>query len=123
MKAVVVRTAKDIRRADGSVIRFDSNAAVLINNQSEPVGYPHLRAGAARTARQEPRQDHFARPGGAVMAAKIKKGDRVVVMAGRDKGKTGEVRRVMPDEGRAIVAGVNTCVATPSRAPRPRAAS
>jgi large subunit ribosomal protein L14 len=38
MKAVVVRTAKDIRRADGSVIRFDSNAAVLINNQSEPIG-------------------------------------------------------------------------------------
>ncbi len=41
------------------------------------------------------------------MAAKIKKGDKVVVMAGRDKGKTGEVRQVMPDEGRAIVAGVN----------------
>jgi large subunit ribosomal protein L24 len=41
------------------------------------------------------------------MAAKIKKGDKVVVMAGRDKGRTGEVRQVMPDEGRAIVAGVN----------------
>ena len=41
------------------------------------------------------------------MAAKIKKGDRVVVVAGRDKGKTGEVRQVMPVEGRAIVAGVN----------------
>src|SRR4051794_15069024 len=38
MKAVVVRARKDIRRADGSVIRFDRNAAVLINNQSEPVG-------------------------------------------------------------------------------------
>lgn len=38
MKAVVVRTAKDIRRTDGSVIRFDRNAAVLINNQSEPIG-------------------------------------------------------------------------------------
>ena len=38
MKAVVVRTAKDIRRVDGSVIRFDRNAAVLINNQKEPVG-------------------------------------------------------------------------------------
>ncbi|MBI1262236.1 MAG: 50S ribosomal protein L14 [Rhizobiales bacterium] len=38
MKAVVVRTAKDIQRADGSVIRFDSNAAVLINGQGEPVG-------------------------------------------------------------------------------------
>ena len=38
MKAVVVRTAKDILRPDGSVIRFDSNAAVLINNQKEPIG-------------------------------------------------------------------------------------
>jgi large subunit ribosomal protein L14 len=38
MKAVVVRTAKDIRRVDGSVIRFDRNAAVLITPQGEPVG-------------------------------------------------------------------------------------
>ena len=38
MKAVVVRTAKDIRRIDGSVIRFDRNAAVLNNNQKEPIG-------------------------------------------------------------------------------------
>jgi large subunit ribosomal protein L14 len=38
MKAVVVRTAKAIRRLDGSVIRFDRNAAVLINNQKEPIG-------------------------------------------------------------------------------------
>jgi large subunit ribosomal protein L14 len=38
MKAVVVRTATAIRRADGSVIRFDRNAAVLINNQKEPIG-------------------------------------------------------------------------------------
>ena len=38
MKAVVVRVSKDIRRPDGSVIRFDRNAAVLINAQSEPVG-------------------------------------------------------------------------------------
>ena len=38
MKAVVVRTAKDIHRTDGSTIRFDGNAAVLINNQGEPIG-------------------------------------------------------------------------------------
>lgn len=38
MKAVVVRTAKDIRRVDGSVIRFDRNAAVLINKSNEPIG-------------------------------------------------------------------------------------
>lgn len=37
-KAVVVRTAKDIRRGDGSVIRFDRNAAVLINAAGEPIG-------------------------------------------------------------------------------------
>ncbi len=38
VQAVVVRTAKDIRRADGSAIRFDRNAAVLINKQGEPIG-------------------------------------------------------------------------------------
>jgi large subunit ribosomal protein L14 len=36
--AVVVRTAKEIRRADGSAIRFDGNAAVLINKDNEPIG-------------------------------------------------------------------------------------
>ena len=36
--AVVVRTAKDIRRPDGSVIRFDKNAAVLVDNKKEPIG-------------------------------------------------------------------------------------
>jgi len=38
MKAVVVRTAKEIGRPDGSYIRFDNNSAVLIDNQKEPVG-------------------------------------------------------------------------------------
>ena len=38
LRAVIVRTAKDIRRNDGTVIRFDRNAAVLINKQGEPIG-------------------------------------------------------------------------------------
>ena len=38
LKAVVVRTAKEVRRPDGSFIRFDDNSAVLINNQREPLG-------------------------------------------------------------------------------------
>ncbi len=38
MKAVIVRTSFPVRRSDGSVICFDSNAAVLINNQREPIG-------------------------------------------------------------------------------------
>jgi large subunit ribosomal protein L24 len=41
------------------------------------------------------------------MAAKIKKGDKVVVITGRDKGKSGEVISVRPTEGRAVVRGVN----------------
>ena len=41
------------------------------------------------------------------MAAKIKKGDKVVVLTGRDKGRTGEVFQVMPKENRALVRGVN----------------
>ena len=38
MKAVIVRTAKEVRRMDGSYIKFDGNAAVLLTGQGEPVG-------------------------------------------------------------------------------------
>jgi large subunit ribosomal protein L24 len=44
------------------------------------------------------------------MAAKLKKGDRVVVLSGRDKGKQGEIESVDPKAGRAVVAGVNMAV-------------
>ena len=44
------------------------------------------------------------------MAAKLRKGDRVVVLAGRDKGKTGEIEQVLPKEGRAVVGGVNMAI-------------
>jgi len=42
------------------------------------------------------------------MVAKIKKGDRVIVTTGRDKGKKGEVLKVLPKENKAVVSGVNT---------------
>jgi len=42
-----------------------------------------------------------------VMAAKIRKGDKVIVLTGRDKGRTGEVIEVRPTESRALVRGVN----------------
>lgn len=48
-------------------------------------------------------------------SAKIKKGDSVVVLAGKDKGKTGEVTKVMPKDGKLIVAGMN--IATRHRKP------
>ena len=41
------------------------------------------------------------------MAARIKKGDKVVIIAGRDKGRTGEVVEVRRDDGRAVVRGIN----------------
>jgi len=41
------------------------------------------------------------------MAAKIRKGDKVIVLSGRDKGRTGEVFEVHPDEDKALVRGVN----------------
>jgi large subunit ribosomal protein L24 len=41
------------------------------------------------------------------MAAKIRKGDKVVVLTGRDKGRSGEVLEVRPSEGRALVRGIN----------------
>lgn len=41
------------------------------------------------------------------MAAKIRKGDKVIVITGRDKGRTGEVVEVRPDDNRAVVRGIN----------------
>jgi large subunit ribosomal protein L24 len=41
------------------------------------------------------------------MAAKIRKGDNVMVLSGRDRGRRGEVMQVMPDEGRALVRGIH----------------
>ena len=42
------------------------------------------------------------------MAAKLRKGDKVIVIAGKDKGKEGVITQVMPKDGRAVVEGVNT---------------
>jgi large subunit ribosomal protein L24 len=44
------------------------------------------------------------------MAAKLKKGDKVIVLAGKDKGRQGEITRVMPKEGKAIVEGINIAI-------------
>jgi len=44
------------------------------------------------------------------MAAKLRKGDKVVVLAGKDKGKEGEITRVLPAAGKAVVDGVNIAI-------------
>ncbi len=62
MRAVIVRTAKEIKRADGTYIRFDDNSAVLINNVNEPVGTRIFGPVARELARQEFYEDHIACP-------------------------------------------------------------
>ncbi len=107
-RAVIVRTQKDVRRPDGSVIRFDSNAAVLVNKSEEPIGTRIFGPVVRELARSRVHEDHLACSGGAVMAAaKIKKGDSVVVLSGKDKGTTGTVAKVMPKDGKVVVEGVN----------------
>jgi large subunit ribosomal protein L24 len=44
------------------------------------------------------------------MAAKLKKGDQVIVLAGKDKGKKGEITQVLPKDGKAVVDGVNIAI-------------
>ena len=66
VKAVVVRTVKERRRPDGSYIKFDENAAVIIKPGQRPARHPHLRAGRPRTAGEELHEDHLTRPGGVV---------------------------------------------------------
>jgi len=44
------------------------------------------------------------------MAAKLRKGDKVVVLAGKDKGREGEITQVMPQAGKALVAGINVAI-------------
>ena len=64
VKAVIVRTRKETRRPDGSYIRFDENAAVIINNNGEPRGTRHLRPRGPRAARQEVHAYRLPRSGG-----------------------------------------------------------
>ena len=44
------------------------------------------------------------------MAAKLKKGDRVVVLAGKDKGREGEISQVLPTQGKAVISGLNIAI-------------
>ena len=123
MKAVVVRTAKGVRRAGRLADPLRPQCGRADQHPGRADRHPHLRTGDARAARQEPHEDHLACAGGAVMAAKIKKGDHVIVLTGRDKGKHGEVIQVMPKENRALVRGVNMVRRTPGSRAVQRAAS
>ena len=148
-----MRTVKETRRKDGSYIRFDENAVVIINDSGRAAGDAHLRPGRARAAREEVHEDRLAGAGGlcnmrmlkytqdrsrrgtsgqkrhAQNAERVKlhvtKGDTVRVMRGDDKGKEGKVIRVFPKTGRVIGRGHQHReeASQGAHAPRSRAAS
>ncbi len=66
VKAVIVRTRKEHRRRDGTYIRFDQNAAVLINDVARAGGDPRFRSSGPRAAREEVLEDCFVGAGSAV---------------------------------------------------------
>ena len=116
-QAVIVRTAFPVRRPDGSAIRFDRNAAVLINKQMEPIGTRIFGPVVRELRGTEVHEDHLAGARGAVMAARIRKGDTVVVITGANKGRRGEVLRVFPQRRSRPGAGrERSRPGTPSRA-------
>ena len=114
VKAVIVRTVKEQRRRDGSYIRFDRNAAVLINDKNEPIG-TRVFGPVAR----ELRERRFMKiislaPEVSVdglmsrLATPIRKNDNVLVITGKDRGKRGRVLKVRArTKNRLIVEGVN----------------
>ena len=71
--AVVVRTRQGVRRDDGALRRFDSNAAVLLNAQARADRHPHLRAGDARAAHRALHEDRLAGAGSAVTENEMRK--------------------------------------------------
>ena len=70
VKAVVVRTASGVRREDGTYIRFDENAAVIIKDDKNPRGTRIFWTGGQRTARERLSQDSLPRSGSALRGGK-----------------------------------------------------
>ncbi len=111
VNAVVVRTRKGVRRQDGSVIRFDRNAAVLLNNNHQPIG-TRIFGPVTRELRSEKFMKIVSLApevlsGVENMAAKIRRDDEVIVLTGKDKGKRGKVTQVLVQSGKVIVEGIN----------------
>ena len=95
-KGIIVRTKKSIRRQDGTYVRFDSNAVVIIDDAGNPKGHARFRARGARVAQYGLHENNFFSTRGGLDMLRISRDDTVMVMAGKDKGKTGKVVRVMP---------------------------
>ena len=101
VKAVVVRTVKGARRKDGSYIKFDENAAVIIKDDKNPRG-TRIFGPVARELREKQFMKIVS-----LAVHKIKKGDLVKVITGKDKDKTGKVLSVNVKKNTVLVEGCN----------------
>ncbi|CAM5653520.1 hypothetical protein SFUMM280S_08721 [Streptomyces fumanus] len=106
VKAVIVRTVKERRRPDGSYIRFDENAAVILKNDGDPRG-TRIFGPVGRELREKKFMKIISLAPEVLCSMKIKKGDLVQVITGKDKGKQGKVIAAFPREDRVLVEGVN----------------
>ena len=114
-RAVIVRTAKEIHRTDGSAIRFDRNAAVLINRQGEPIG-TRIFGPVTRELRARKRFMKIVVAGAArccerCRSSRSRRATTSSSSAAATRASSGEVLRVFPDESAARRAG------RPCRAP------
>ena len=121
VKAVIVRTVKERRRPDGST-SASTRTPPCSSGRRRAARHPHLRPGGPRAARQAVHEDHLARTGGAVVMMKVKKGDEVVVIAGKDRGVKGKVIAADPRHATASSSRASTASRSTPRSARPRAA-
>ena len=108
--AVVVRTAKGVRRSDGSVVKFDSNAAVLLNAEARADRHAHLRTGHAGAADRALHEDRVARAGSAVARGESHAKDQERRRGGGDhRPGQGQARHGAADRRRRarVVEGAN----------------
>lgn len=118
LKAVVVRQRNPYHRKDGTTIRFDDNAVVTWTARS-PSGRTYLRPDPARDQGKGIPDDRLI---STRTRMKIKKGDKVIMLSGKDRNKTGTVLRTDPDAGKVIVGGSIWSSGTPAPASRARRA-
>ena len=103
-KAVVVRVKKGIHRDDGSKVKFDNNAAVLVDDKGEPVG-TRIFGPVTRELRNKGQMKIISLAPEVLQI--IKKGIKVKIISGKDKNKDGEVIEIDRQNNRAKVKGVN----------------
>ena len=124
VKCVVVRTKKEKRRPDGCYIRFDENAAVLINDQQQPRGTRIFGPVGSRAARQAVHAHRLAGPGG-VCDEDHARATASQVLTARTAARTARSPAPTPPRSKVIVDGVNVAKKhqKPTRGHRCRAAS